>query len=436
MLRYNNQSAMSKPVDYYRPLTVDVSVEYELPKEVAPPPGSAPLLIIHPSAYFRSKVSQPLSTSSSSSLTSHKNVPLSSRSSRHDLNPTLYYLNSNKSTSSNSHVGHHNNQSHLTSNHIKSLRHGSALSGSVTRSRSVIMSNTTSDVVRGSMNMNCPYGKYDDYSASTSNVMSLSSTNNTKVSSAMKKVGSHPTTDRLSYSYSSNAIDVGSSNSNHNIGGNHNLSANLHGPGSSFGVSTNPAGDVGVSTTTASGINYGGGGSVLTSHTTAGTVSNKRLRMMNQHQSSMHNPPQQPMEPLNLAITPSASNSLLNPPYHNNIQLSTFVGNNYKGSHNGISSHMTGLGINYGSTFPNNHRTLNPSSAASQNLYSAQSQRYPKECPVPVDKGSGSDSGVCSENDSDVSPPMAPFSGHARRSILSQELPTSGNHTDNLQPIF
>jgi hypothetical protein len=51
----SHQQGYSKPVDYFRPLTVDVSVEYELPKEVAPPPGSAPLLIIHPSAYYQNR---------------------------------------------------------------------------------------------------------------------------------------------------------------------------------------------------------------------------------------------------------------------------------------------------------------------------------------------------------------------------------------------
>src|SRR5687767_8400425 len=52
------QGEFVKPVDYFRPLSVDVSVEYELPKEFAPPKGSAPLLIVHPSANLYSASTQ------------------------------------------------------------------------------------------------------------------------------------------------------------------------------------------------------------------------------------------------------------------------------------------------------------------------------------------------------------------------------------------
>jgi hypothetical protein len=169
-------------------------------------------------------------------------------------------------------------------------------------------------------------------------------------------------------------------------------------------------------------MNFLGSGMVNSNpNPSAASSSNKRLRMMSQQNPHpnllLYNPPPQPMEPLNLAIAPSASNSLSYP----NNQFSTFLGYSVQSSGGRLNgSPAPPLGpIHYASTFPNN-------SNAPNSLYAAQSARLSKEGPVPVEKGSGSDSGVCSENDSDVSPPMAPFPGHPRRSVLSQDLPTSG----------
>ena len=461
MLRYNNQASLSKPVDYYRPLTVDVSVEYELPKEVAPPKGSAPLLIIHPSAYFRSKLNQPSSNPQqlpqSPHPTSQKNGPgsLSSKANGSgsssgrlgDIASTLYYLSTGGGVPSS------HNQPHATSTaptnhhqaHIKSLRSSygnntmsssssSSTTGSsaITRSRSVAMGNSG-----GSMSMNCSYGNCDECSSTTTHSSSShprnlppyhssssSRVNSNNSSSAIKKIHQQQhqvSTERLMYSNGSMGQQMSSNNSSS--------------PASTFmGTAPGPINFLGNSI-----INSHPNGSSTTATT---STSNKRLRMMNQQQQAqhpnpiMHNPPPQPMEPLNLAITPSAANSLLNPSYHNN-QFSTFLGYSLPGSGaaggssgrvNGSPAPPHGLAhLHYASTFPNQSITMAPT-----NLYSAQSARMSsaKEVPVPVEKGSGSDSGVCSENDSDVSPPMAPFPGQPRRSaVLSQELPSSGKES-------
>lgn len=478
----SSSGSSSKPVDFFRPLTVDVSVEYELPKEVNPPPGSAPLLIIHPSAYLRNKVSDNLQGSPQSSS--------SSSSSSRGQNPhsSAYYLRSSVNS-----AAHH--PSHITSSsshyHVRS-RSGSSATGDN----------------RASIIMNCPYGKCDECSSSSS-ANSNSANNGSRVSSVIKKLGFQNSTPSSS-SHQTSAAAVAAANAAAQYYGSPasgvttRASSNLRSHQirqhqQLYETSTLSDGLSGILNSTSQGVIDYANAVAATAAAAAAVVvgtpptaaartsltnsSNKRLRMMSQQQqqqnaaaamaaaaaaaaaahaavasttSSHHHSSQthlqpfaQPvMEPLNLAVAP-ANNAVLHSQQQRDRSPASpmvlYQQQNHRSASKGGSSstklstlshlqqqqqqmHQQKLQLNYASTFPtsqsnNGQMTLQQQHYQQQLHQQYQNSQATGKDAVPVNKGSGSDSGVCSENESDPSPPMSHHHGngsHHHHSIHGQ----------------
>lgn len=360
----------------------------------------------------------------------------------------------------------------------------------ITRSRSMIMnseqqqqsSSGLAQSMRRSTNQlkDCGYPNCDGCSVHASKPVSSKST---KMSSAIKKLG-------LSHTASGSVNNVSSGNNNNNLHQANTSSSNSN-SSNPFYFSTiennrsSPMEFVHSSVPTNTTPSFGGNSS-----------SNKRLRMMSQNQQQLYNNNASSsnsmvgiMEPLNLAVAPIShhnqtgmsdstsmllgSSALLMSPtklYQQNqlneqlMSAAAAASANYFGQQTGASKMMSsgnsnpssiGGRMNYGvaNSFPgiqqqqqrmasssiNNSSSGGlPNNSNSLNAFvnsAIAAARFPKECPpIPVNKSSGSDSGVCSENDSDVSPSMAPFSSQAtsnnnssvntansRRSVISQD---------------
>lgn len=358
MLRHATTSspASSKPVDFFRPLIVDVSVEYELPKEVAPPPGSAPLLIIHPSAYYSSRTKQ----SSSIPATSILSPSPIRTASFNTANSSSYYLRSANSSSN------------------------------------------------GSSNLNPP-NIYQN--PAPRSVATYSSTTSVSRSRSMSlAVGTGRRSQPQSQGQGQTQIQSGSSNSSINT-------TNCTDPNCDQCYVTPVPQDLMELDLTPS------------NHKSSSTAS-KRLRRDRENgllDPSLHPQSQLQPQPLNLSaasmyLGPSLAYASATPP---GLGPAHSVSNplySRKLSSGGSAGLALGPGGQNGI-----FQMINNVYAQQQQVAAAQSERLLLKEQGP--KGSGSDSGVCSENESDVSPSTHHSSlnnNSSRRNLFAHEVSSGG----------